>query len=102
MRKVKIGTVSFLVEDTPHSIEMNIERGCDYIREASSLGCDIICLPEMFRTLQVPGGELNAESVPGATSDRIADEARTGSINVIAPYYVESEGIIFNQATVFD
>jgi predicted amidohydrolase len=102
MRQVRIGTVSFLVEDTPHTIEMNIKRGIEYIRRAARLGCDIICLPEMFRTLNVPGMESDADLFPGPTSGRLGAVAKEEGINVIATYYVEVEGRIYNQATIFN
>jgi predicted amidohydrolase len=102
MRCVRIGTVSFLVEDIPHTIEMNLDRGCDYIREAARLGCDVVCLPEMFRTVNVPGADYDADPFPGPASERLAAVASRERINVIATYYVESEGTIYNQATIFD
>jgi predicted amidohydrolase len=102
MRQVRIGTVSFLIEDSPHTIEMNIERGIDYVRQAAALGCDVVCLPEMFRTLNVPGLEFDADLFPGPTSGRLGAVAKELGINVIATYYVDVEGSIYNQATLFD
>jgi predicted amidohydrolase len=102
MRKARIGTVSFLVEDTPHTVDMNIERGIAYIHEAARLGCDVVCLPEMFRTINVPEMELDADLFPGPTSGRLSAAAKETRMNVIATYFIEEEGSVYNQATIFD
>jgi len=102
MRTVRIGAVSFLIEDYPHTIELNIARGVEYIRRAADLGCDIVCLPELFRTLNVPNRESEPEVFPGPTSELLAETARSVGINVVATYYVEADGGRYNQATVFD
>src|SRR5687767_10783958 len=102
MRNVRIGAVSFLVDDEPHTIASNIERACNYIARAAEDGCDIVCLPEMFRTINVPDREYDAESIPGATSDVLAATAREQRINVLANWYVADSGAVYNQTTVFD
>lgn len=102
MRKVRIGTVSFLVDDYPHTIASNVDRACDYVDRAGDLGCDVVCLPEMFRTINVPDAAYDAERVPGATSDRLSDAAARSSINVLANWYVADKGAVFNQTTIFD
>ena len=67
MRKVHIATTSFLVEDHPHTIEMNVRRALEYVREAAGKGADVICLPEMVTTANVPEDlEYHAEDYPSA------------------------------------
>lgn len=102
MRKVRIGTVSFLVDDEPHTIEGNLDRGCDDVARAAGLGCDVVCLPEMFRTINVADRAYDAEAIPGETSRRLADAARAGSINVLGNWYVRDGDDVFNQTTIFD
>ncbi|MBC8145187.1 MAG: carbon-nitrogen hydrolase family protein [bacterium] len=102
MRKVRIGSVSFLVEDEPHTIAMNLDRGCAYIERAGALGCDVVCLPEMFRTINVPDFAYDAEVISGATSQRLSESARMNRINVLANWYVTENDAIYNQTTVFD
>ncbi len=102
MRTARIGTVAFLVEDERHTIEQNIERGCDYIRKAGAIGCDLLLLPEMFRTINVPGHELDAEGIPGETSTRLSDAARENGLYVVANWYVREGDHVFNQTTLFD
>ncbi len=102
MRNVRIGAVSFLVNDLPHTVELNIARACGYIADAAHAGCDLVVLPEMFRTVNTPGGEIDPEALEGPTAVAIAAAAVAGRVNVVAPYYVASDGRIYNQATVFD
>jgi predicted amidohydrolase len=102
MRTVRIGTVSFLVEDAPHTIEKNLDRACEYIRDAAGRGCDVVCLPEMFRTVHVKDMAFDAEPFPDSTFARLAAEARQGELNVIATWYVQVDGRIYNQTAVID
>ncbi len=103
MRNVRIGTTAFLVEDTPHTIELNLERATGYIMQAKEGGADILCLPEMVTTANVTKRlEYHAEDYPGEFTKTFRRAARKHSINVIAPYLVRSGKKIYNQATVFD
>ena len=76
MRKVRLGTVSFLLEDEPHTIAMNVDRACDYVARAAAERCDVVCLPEMVRTINVPEHAYDAEEMPGPTSERFARATR--------------------------
>lgn len=102
MRTVRVGTVSFLVEDTPHSIAMNMDRACDYIAQAGEEGCDIVLLPEMFRTINVQDTPYDAAAYPGREFDRLGHAARSAGLNLIATMYSAVGDTIYNQATVFD
>lgn len=103
MRRVNIATTSFLVEDHPHTIEMNIERADEYVREAAGRGADIVCLPEMVTTANVPA-ELayHAEQYPGEYTQAFRQAARESQINLVAPYLVRVGESTFNQATILD
>jgi predicted amidohydrolase len=103
MRHVTIGTTAFLVEDTPHTIAMNIERAVGCIALARERGADIICLPEMVTTANVPPElEYFAENYPGPATAAFRRAARTHRINVIAPYLIRARRKVYNQATVID
>jgi predicted amidohydrolase len=103
MRTVTIGTTAFLVEDADHTIDMNIRRAVDYIALARVRGADIICLPEMVSTVNVPKDlEYHAEEYPGEITRTFRRAARANRINVIAPYLVRVGKKVFNQATVID
>jgi predicted amidohydrolase len=103
MRNVRIGTTAFLVEDSHHTIDMNIGRAIGYIGLAKEQGADILCLPEMVTTANVPRDmEYDAEEYPGTITAAFRRAARAHKINIIAPYLVRSGKKIFNQATVID
>jgi len=103
MRKVNIATTSFLVEDQHHTVDLNMDRALAYVREAAANGADIVCLPEMVTTANVPA-ELayHAEEYPGAYTDAFRQEAKKSRINLVAPYLVRVGADVFNQATVID
>lgn len=103
MRNVTIATTAFLVEDTPHTMDMNIGRAAGYIALAKERGADIICLPEMVNTANVPRElEYYAEDYPGPVTAAFRRAARKHRINVIAPYLVRVGKKVYNQATVID
>lgn len=101
MRPVTIATTSFLVDDSPHSVEMNIARAVGYVQSAK--GSDILCLPEMVATANVPKElEYYAEDFPGTITRTFQRAARAHRLNLVAPYLVRSGRRLYNQATVFD
>jgi predicted amidohydrolase len=103
MRNVRIGTTAFLVEDAPHTVRMNVDRAVDYIARAKEGGADILCLPEMVTTANVPSDlEYYAELYPGEFTEAFRRAAKAHRINVIAPYLVRAGRKLFNQATLFD
>lgn len=103
MRQVRIATVAFLEEDTPHTVALNMERSLTYIDQAKEKGADIVCLPEMVTTVNVPPElETTAEVYPGEFTRAFRAGARAAKINLVAPYLVRAGRRIFNQATVID
>jgi predicted amidohydrolase len=103
MRIARIGTTAFLLEDYHHTPAMNMDRAVDYIARARKEGADVLCLPEMVATANVPRDlEYYAEEYPGEFTRRFRRAARENGINVIAPYLVRSGNRVYNQATVID
>jgi predicted amidohydrolase len=100
MRKVRIATVSFLMEDIPHTVEMNLDRAKAYIQEASESGADIVCLPETVTTNRVANPQTYAPQCR-EWDKHFASCAKEFALTVIAPFYVQYDDKSFNQATVF-
>ena len=100
MRRVRICSVSFLVDDVPTTVEANLERAEAYLRHAAASDCDLVVLPEMFRTVNTSRGEIDPEPHPGPTLDVIAHHARNGAMNIAATYYVSVDNRIFNQTVI--
>ena len=99
MRKIRIASVSFLMEDSPHTAHFNIERAVEYFRGASKAGADIVCLPE---TVTTNGMDNPRVFVTSEWSEQFARAAREQSIAIIAPFYFSDGKKTFNQASVFD
>ncbi|KPJ63750.1 hypothetical protein AMK68_03240 [candidate division KD3-62 bacterium DG_56] len=106
MRKVRAGTVSFLVDEGPHTVAANVNRALDYLDQAADLRCDIVCLPEHFNTVNVSGeaGQQRsaAETVPGPLTELISTRAAAHRMHVVANFPVREGDRVFNQTTFFD
>jgi predicted amidohydrolase len=103
MRNVRIGTTAFLVEDAPHTVRFNVERAHEYIARANEGGADILCLPEMVTTANVPRElEYYAEEYPGEFTTGFQRAAKAHNINLVAPYLVRVGRKVYNQATIID
>lgn len=102
MRKVRIATASFLMEDTPHTVEQNFMQCEQWILEASEQEADILCLPETVLTNGVPDGHLLPEDYPGKRTEYFQAAAKEHGLHIIAPYFEKTSHAIFNQATVID
>jgi predicted amidohydrolase len=82
---------------------MNLERAVGYIALAEERGADVLCLPEMVSTANVPRElEYCAEEYPGEITRTFQRAARTHRVNLVAPYLVRSGRKVYNQATVID
>lgn len=101
MRKVRIATVSFLMDEAPHTVEGNLERAVEYIARAAEQKPDLILLPETVTTNKVKG-DLAFDQYPGEWTLLFQQQAKKHSVNLIAPYYVGTAEGKFNQATVID
>lgn len=102
MRKVRIATASFLIEDTPHTVEQNFMQCEQWMLEASEQEADVLCLPETVLTNGVPEGHMHPEEYPGKWTEYFKAAAKEHSLHVIAPYFVRTPFGMFNQATVID
>ncbi len=100
MRNIRIATVSFLMEDEPHSVEMNLDRIASYIKEASHNGANIVCLPETVTTNGVANVKAETDGYLHWT-DFFVTEAIRNSIAIVAPFFVREGNAIYNQATIF-
>jgi N-carbamoylputrescine amidase len=86
----------------------NLEKAIDRIRNASAKGAQIICLPELFRSqyfCQREDPQLFdlAESIPGPTTERLAQTCReTGTIVIASIFERRAAGLYHNTAAVLD
>ena len=78
------------------------------IEEAGRQGVQILCLQEIFNTPYFCPGQdkawyASAESVPGPTTERMAEYAKKYNMVMIVPVYErEAAGFLYNTAAVID
>lgn len=103
MRTVRIAATSFLVDDTPHTVESNLERIAEYVRHAADRQADVICFPETVVTTNLPGAPAShADRDDRRISAYFSELASRHGIAIIAPFLVRAGGRLYDQATAFD
>src|SRR5471030_3477984 len=85
-----------------------VQKHIPYIEEAGKKGVQILCLQEIFNTPYFcPGQDAkwygSAETVPGPTTDLMAEYAKKYNMVIIVPIYEkEQAGVLYNTAAVID
>lgn len=88
--------------------EANLERALALIHQAAAAGANVVCLPELFRTLYFcqscdPNLFDLAEPIPGPTTAKLAEAARaTGTVVVGSLFERRGPGLYHNTAVVLD
>ncbi len=105
LRKFTLGLVQMACTPDP---EENLRRALGRVEEAARSGANVVCLPELFRSLyfcqreDASSFEL-AEPVPGPTTDALGKVARQARVVVIAPVFERrASGLYHNSAAVID
>ena len=101
----RIVTAAIQMSSTPEKAE-NVEAAERLIREAASVGAELVALPELWNCHGLEGvyGE-NAESIPGPTTDFLSELARELGLYVLGGSVLEGEPgaeRLFNTSTFFD
>src|SRR5687767_13539570 len=100
-----IGLVQMQCDVNPQT---NLERAVGHIQNAAKAGADIICLPELFRSQYFcqrvdPSLFDLAEPVPGPTTDKLGQLARSlGKVIVASLFERRDAGLYHNTAAVLD
>ncbi|HNN72573.1 MAG TPA: nitrilase-related carbon-nitrogen hydrolase, partial [Ferruginibacter sp.] len=85
-----------------------VQKHIPYIEEAGKQGVQILCLQEIFNTPyfcpgQDPKWYASAETVPGPTTELMAQYAKKYNMVIIVPIYEkEQAGVLYNTAAVID
>ena len=88
--------------------EAMFQKHIPFIEEAGKQGVNILCLQEIFNTPYFCPGQdekwyRSAESVPGPTTDRMAEYAKKYNMVMIVPVYErEQAGVLYNTTAVYD
>src|SRR5712675_2537740 len=89
-------------------MEAMVQKHIPLIEEAGKKGVQILCLQEIFNTPYFcPGQDRawyeSAESIPGPTTERMAEYAKKYNMVLIVPVYEkEQAGVLYNTAAVID
>lgn len=104
-RIVHIGLVQMRCGDDPAA---NFEQALAGVRKAAAQGAQIICLPELFRSLYFCQSEEHvnfalAEPVPGPSTETLGALARELGIVIVASLFEKrAEGLYHNTTAVLD
>lgn len=88
--------------------EAMLQKHLPLIDEAGQKGVQILCLQEMFNgpyfcPSQDPRWYESAESIPGPTTERLAEYAKKHQMVIIVPIYEKAmRGVYYNTAAVLD
>jgi len=104
-RSHTIGLVQMSMSPDPAA---NLQKALSGIAEAAARGAEIICLPELFRSLyfcqrEDPAAFDLAEPVPGPTTELLAAVARERQAVLVVPVFERrAAGVYHNSAAVID
>src|ERR1700729_252174 len=88
--------------------EAMLQKHLPLIDQAGGKGVQILCLQEIFNTPYFCPGQNSAwydsaESIPGPTTERMAEYAKKYAMVMIVPIYEkEQAGVLYNTAAVID
>lgn len=112
MKKVKIAIASLATFESikpPYnivepSVQANLELGLSLLDTAGKNKADIAVLPETFAYAGISGPNIAgvAEEFPGKCVESVGKKAAEYSMNVIAGFYVQIDGVLRNVAILFD
>ena len=101
----RVGLVQMSMSATP---EANTEKAVAKVREAASLGADVVCLPELYRSPYFCQKEDHAafalaEPVPGPSTQALGRVAKEAGVAVVVPIFERrAPGVYHNSAVVLD
>ena len=102
---VNIGLVQMSMTDDPQA---NFARACELVREAAAQGANLICLPELFRSLYFCQSEDHdhfqlAEPIPGPSTEALGLLAKELGVSIIASLFERrAAGLYHNTTAVLD
>lgn len=100
-----LGLIQFSMSD---DVEINMDCALKLISKAAKLGAQVICLPELFRSIyfcqsENPATFSLAESIPGPTTKVLASAAKQHGIVIVCSVFERlAAGIYYNTAVVLD
>ena len=90
------------------SVEQNLDRAADFVRQAAREGARLICLPELFRAQYFCQREDHAlfalaEPIPGPSTERLGAIVAEEKITLVASLFERrAPGLYHNTAAILD
>jgi N-carbamoylputrescine amidase len=103
--KFQVGLVQMSMSADPQE---NLEKAAARVADAARKGAQVVCLPELYRSpyfCQREDASLFdlAETVPGPSTERLAEVARKAGVAVVVPIFEKrAPGLYHNSAVVLD
>lgn len=101
-------TIGLIQMSPSKDTKANLNKALKKIDEAAKLGADIICLPELFRSLyfcqehEINNYEL-AEDIPGETTEALSNAANKNKVVIIAGIFEKrAPGLYHNSAAIIN
>lgn len=105
VERFKVGLVQMKCGPEP---QQNLAHAIEMTREAAAKGAQVVCLPELFQTQYFCQREDHAlfdlaESIPGATTQRLGEVAKENRVALVASLFERrAAGVYHNTAAIFD
>ncbi len=103
--EVTVALIQMKMQQDPSE---NLKRAVEKINEAGKMGAEIVCLPELFKSLYFcqEEDESNfklAEPIPGETTERLVEAAGKNNLAIIAGIFEKrARGLYHNSAVVIN
>jgi N-carbamoylputrescine amidase len=103
--KFRVGLIQMSASANP---DQNLQHAIDMVGDAAKRGAQVICLPELFQTQYFCQREDAAlfdlaEPIPGPTTEKLSQVAKTLNIALIASLFEKrAAGVYHNTAVLFD
>jgi predicted amidohydrolase len=107
VRKIRVSTISLMGVGTGTAVERvahNRRAALGMIEKAALDKPDVVCLPETFPALGLGFKDWfeSAETVPGPTTDAVAEIAKKNSMYVVCPIVERAGKKTYNSAVLID
>ena len=103
--RFRVGLVQMAMSREPGE---NLEKALARVREAARAGAEVVCLPELYRSLYFCQNEDPAlfdlaEPVPGPSTDALGRAAKEAGVAVVVPIFERrAAGLYHNSAVILD
>ena len=103
--RFRVGLVQMAMSREPGE---NLEKALARVREAARAGAEVVCLPELYRSLYFCQNEDPAlfdlaEPVPGPSTEALGRAAKEAGVAVVVPIFERrAAGLYHNSAVILD